>query len=150
MLTMRVAFAITSLLVSTRCLAQSRQETAMTNAETKVLSFEGMRYPVLAYHARIQGLVPIQVKLDDQGRVIDATAISGPSLLAAPSVENVKKWLFGPNGSKSTVIVYRYKILKGTCDDESQLFVLQESNVATVFACPPLVNPSSSQRVRHP
>jgi hypothetical protein len=66
-------------------------------------------------------------------------------LLANPSVENVKKWLFKPNASGTALIIYNYKILDGRCNRDASLFILQGANVATILACPPLVNPSSSK-----
>ena|ERR1700732_4307361 len=126
--------------------AKPQQDQIITDkGDVNVVRFEEMEYPHLAYYTHLQGPVAVRVKLDEQGKVSEAVAISGLPLLASPSVENVKKWLFKPNASKTALIIYNYKILEGRCNRDSSLFILQGANVATVLACPPLVNPSSSK-----
>lgn len=143
----RALFMTAFLAVCGSSLANPRQDQTVTDrGDVNVVSFEEMEYPHLAYYTHLQGSVAVQVKLDRQGKVSEAVAISGLPLLASPSVENVKKWLFKPNASKTALIIYSYKILVGRCNHDSSLFILRGANVATVLACPPLVNPSSSTK----
>jgi hypothetical protein len=122
-----------------------QDQTVTDRGDVNVVSFEEMEYPHLAYYTHLQGSVAVRVKLDERGKVSEAVAISGLPLLASPSVENVKKWVFKPNASRTALIIYNYKILDGSCNRDSSLFILQGANVATVLACPPLVNPSSAK-----
>jgi hypothetical protein len=146
MTAIRSLFMITLLAFCRSSSAKPQQDQAVTDTgDVNVVRFEEMEYPHLAYYTHLQGPVAVRVKLDEQGKFSEAVAISGLPLLASPSVENVKKWLFKPNASKTALIIYNYKILEGRCNRDSSLFILQGANVATVLACPPLVNPSSAK-----
>ena len=143
----RALFMIALLAFCPSNFAKPQQDQTVTDrGNVNVISFEEMEYPHLACYTHLQGPVAVRVRLDEHGKVSDAVAISGLPLLASPSVENVKKWLFKPNASKTALIIYNYKILDGRCNRDSSLFILQGANVATVLACPPLVNPSSSTK----
>jgi hypothetical protein len=145
MIRTRIIFVVLLSVLFVRNLAKPAQNQYVTDAgDVNVMSFEETGYPHLAYYTHLQGSVAIRVKLNADGKVSEAVAISGLPLLAEPSLENVKKWLFKPNGSKTALVIYNYKILSGRCNQESSLFILEGANVATVLACPPLVNPSSS------
>ena len=117
----------------------------MDTGDVNVISFEEMTYPHLAYYTHLQGSVAVKVKLDEQGKVSGAAAISGLRLLADASVENVKKWTFKPNATKTALVIYDYKILSGRCNHESSLFILEGANVARILACPPIVNESKQR-----
>jgi hypothetical protein len=141
----KALFMIALLVFCRSSFARPQQDQIVIDrGDVNVVSFEEMEYPHLAYYTHLQGPVAVRVKLDEQGKVSEAVAISGLQLLATPSVENVKKWHFKPNASKTALIIYDYKILTGRCNRGSSLFILQGANVATVLACPPLVNPSPS------
>lgn len=116
----------------------------MDTGDVNVITFEEMAYPHLAYYTHLQGAVAVRIKLDEQGKVTDAVAISGLPLLAGPSVENVKRWIFKPNATKTGLVIYDFRILDGRCNRDSSLFILQGKNIATVLACPPQVNPSTA------
>jgi TonB family protein len=126
--------------------ALPQQNATVSDKDIEVRIFEDARYPPLAYMARIQGVVTVNVKLDPNGHVSEAAASSGPELLVPPSIENAKKWVFKPNLANAAVIVYNYRILEGRCNHNSSLFILQGPNLATVLACPPIVNESSSDK----
>lgn len=123
-----------------------QQDAMIEDKDINVLAFEDAQYPPLAYNAHIQGIVVVNVGLNDKGQVVNATALSGPLLLASVSIDNVKKWVFNPTAKKTAIIVYNYKILEGRCNHNSTFFILQEKNIATVIACPGVVNPSGSQK----
>jgi TonB family protein len=138
--------AIALLVICEFSFAGQSQNPIVNDRDINVRIFEDVQYPPLAYMARIQGVVTVQVKLGEQGRVVEAVANSGPELLAAASVNNAKRWVFKPNSAKAAVIIYDYKILDGRCNKNSSLFILQGTNLATVLACPPIVNESSSDK----
>ena len=100
-----------------------------------VIDFEEMKYPPIARAARIQGIVVIQVTLDDGGAVKDAEAISGAELLVRECLTNAKKWHFQPNSEKTAVIVYHFELPGGECKSVSGLFMFRGPNLATVIGC---------------
>lgn len=50
-----------------------------------------MTYPLAARRGNVQGVVVVRATLDSDGRVVSASAISGPKLLIADVLANVKK-----------------------------------------------------------
>jgi TonB family protein len=57
----------------------------------KMVSLE---YPRLAAGLRIAGTVVLQVRVDKAGTVLQAHAVSGPTLLVYAALENIKLWRF--------------------------------------------------------
>lgn len=53
-------------------------------------------YPLLARKNRITGVVLVQVTIAEDGRVVEAVAISGPPVLRKSSEEAARKWIFKP------------------------------------------------------
>ena len=53
-------------------------------------------YPPIAKAARAQGSVSVQITVDEEGRVIDAKAVSGHPLLQQSAVSAVRQWRFSP------------------------------------------------------
>lgn len=116
---------------------QGDQDQRVGNEGAIVTSFEEMSYPHLARLANIEGVVVVRVILDDDGKVVSASAITGHDLLVRQALPNASKWRFLPNSSKAAVIIYEFRFADGTCGDtRSQLFVFREPNVASVIACP--------------
>lgn len=109
--------------------------------DTTVLAFKEMVFPPPARGTHMQGVVTIRVQFDDQGKVISASAISGPRALIPLTVANVKEWRFKPNASKTAVIVYKFTIIEGECASLDHMFVFQPPNLANVIACPIPLNP---------
>jgi hypothetical protein len=62
------------------------------SAVTRVLP----AYPPLAKQLRVSGEVKIEVRINAEGRVIAAQAISGPYPLRLPSEYAARKWTFNP------------------------------------------------------
>lgn len=54
------------------------------------------RYPAAATSARIEGVVIIEVEVDESGRVTSARAVSGNGVLRPAAIEAAKNWLFRP------------------------------------------------------
>jgi TonB family protein len=137
----RIVFVISLFAFTLTNCVRAQQNGVPKDDDVRVIDFEDLKYPMLAQQTRTQGAVVVQAKLDDQGGVIDAVAISGSPILVPPTLNNVKKWRFRPNAQKSAIIVYNFTFLEGRCESHGSLFVLQPSNLATVIGCAPAVNP---------
>lgn len=113
------------------------QNEPISDKDINVLHFEELRYPRLALETRIRGLVVIRAKLDKEGRVADAQAISGHPILVSGSLENIKKWRFQPNKQGAVVIIYNFRVLEASCaETNQQFFTLELQNLVTISACP--------------
>lgn len=112
------------------------QEVTISNGNIKVASFEPLDYPAVADTAHVQGAVVVKVQLDDHGKVVGATVISGPDLLTEASMQNARKWQFEPNPKHAAVIVYLFRI-KGVCHENtySSQFIFEPPNLATITSC---------------
>lgn len=53
-------------------------------------------YPAEAKAAGVSGKTQVQVTISEEGRVIEAIAISGPDLLREAAVQAAKQWVFKP------------------------------------------------------
>jgi protein TonB len=53
-------------------------------------------YPESAKRMKVQGVVAVEVVLDESGKVIAATATSGPPMLREPAVQAAKRARFSP------------------------------------------------------
>ena len=123
---------------------QGDQEQKAEIRGTIVTSFEETSYPYLARLARIEGVVVVRVNLDDDGKVVSASAVSGHDLLVRQALPNIRKWRFRANSSKTGVVIYDFKFAEGTCGtSRGQLFVFRKPNVAEVIACPEPAQPDS-------
>ena len=112
----------------------------MFDEKVKLVDFEEIDYPPAARKANVQGTVVIQVRLDDEGHVAGASALSGSPLLIPDALANAKKWTFKPNIYKGAVIVYEFQLIPGPCKANSRsLFRMAHINVAEVTACVPIV-----------
>jgi TonB family protein len=76
---------------STTVLKVSKGVTA-GNAVTKASPI----YPPIARQMKAWGEVQVEITIDENGRVIEAKAISGPSVLRAAAEEAARKWVFRP------------------------------------------------------
>ena len=62
----------------------------------KALSIPKPNYPAAARAQRVSGMVSVQVTVNEEGRVIAATAVSGPPLLQAEAVAAARQARFSP------------------------------------------------------
>jgi protein TonB len=53
-------------------------------------------YPEAARQQRLQGMVVLDLRMGQDGRVREVTAVSGPPLLAQAATAAVKQWRFRP------------------------------------------------------
>ena len=144
-LTMRPIVLIICLLFVSPLHSGPAQNSPPKGDDVAIVEFKDLLYPIPAQIGRHQGSVVVQVKLDDHGKVSDATAILGHPYLAIAAVANVKQWRFRPNASESAIIVYNFIFIEGRCESHGSLFVLEPSNRATVIGCSAAVNPSASR-----
>jgi TonB family protein len=101
--------------------------------ETTVEVLEGMRYPPLARTAHVEGRVVVQVKLNDSGGVVSASAMPSEKVVAMlipDAVSNARKWRFHPNPNKVAEIVYEFQLLNECIQPQSEWhFVFKAPNV---------------------
>jgi TonB family protein len=130
----KLALAIGAMAMIPIFSSPSPQESAIDDKDIHYTSYEGMNYPPLARQTRIEGVVVVRVKIDDHGRVTDATAISGHELLIQSAIDNAKKWRFETNSHHGAILVYNFRIAPGLCN--SGFFTFQPPNFITVTGCP--------------
>lgn len=63
-------------------------------------------YPVEAKKAGIQGLVKIDVTINKDGEVTEATAVSGPEALREAALAAVKQWRYKPLGVEAKATIH--------------------------------------------
>ncbi|MGH9881613.1 MAG: energy transducer TonB [Pyrinomonadaceae bacterium] len=82
----------------------------------RVISLPRPVYPEEARASRAAGTVRVIVTIDEEGKVADAEAISGPSILQAAAVEAARKAIFEPVLKEGqpvkakTVIAYSFQV----------------------------------------
>jgi TonB family protein len=119
----------------------AQQESGERDDRVAVTHWEELKYPPLAVQARVQGVVVVQVKLDNDGRVLESSAIWGSRLLIPDCLANAKKWQFQPNSQKDVVIVYRF-FFDDACrpgPSYSSTFKFEEPNFASIACCLPFI-----------
>lgn len=147
MLAQRNVLFLGSLLLVFLASRAAAQNEPVGDEDIKVVHFEELRYPSLAWQARIRGLVVIRAKLDKEGKVVDAEVISGHPILIQGALKNIKKWSFQPNKQGAVVIVYKFRILSADCaEGNQQFFTLELPNFVTVSACPIHLQTQTSSR----
>jgi protein TonB len=65
-------------------------------------------YPGLAQLAHLQGVVIIEATINERGRVVNATLLSGVPMLNEAALDAVKKWVYTPtlvNGVPTPIIM---------------------------------------------
>lgn len=136
-------FLVLSLLTFFRgtCLSQQHTvpgaEAPLNPQDIQVVHFEEMKYPAIAQRAPFssEGVVVIQISLDEQGKVSEAKVISGNPLLVPDALANIKKWQFSSTKEKTGIIVYNFRRILGQCGSLTSLFALQHPNFVTVMGC---------------
>jgi TonB family protein len=120
--------------------AQSQKDRTIYDKEISVLDYEDLVFPAIAATAHVEGVVVVRIELDDNGKVLDAEALSGPDLLVHQTVENARKWRFKPNPKHAAIIVYNFRI-EGVCHSVRQgssfsQMIFYPPNFAAITACP--------------
>ena len=136
--TSRVLTALALLSISSPLLAQ--HNVALHDKDVRAIHAEDISYPAAAFTAGTQGVVVVRAKLDTQGNVIEAEAISGSDVLIPRTVENAKKWQFEPNSESAAIIVYNFRI-HGVCQTagvHSQM-IFYPPNFAEITGCSAII-----------
>jgi TonB family protein len=123
---------------------RTQQKDKADHNDTVVMKFAELQYPAASRAARIQGVVVLQVDLDNAGKVIAVNPITAPPLLASEAAANVRNWRFRPSAHKKAVIVYDFRISDGACRPEKGYFTFTEDNLATILGCSVEMEPSTS------
>jgi hypothetical protein len=132
----RNALLAASLLVTPISCVHAQQDSTISDKEISVLDFHELGYPPLALQTRTQGVVVVRTRLDNEGKVVEAVAISGSELLIPASVANAKKWQFQPNARRVAVIVYNFRLsYAAKCKSTGSFFTLEAPNFATIIDC---------------
>ncbi len=141
---------LTAVLCSSARAQQPQVQALINYKDVEVVDFEEMKYPLLAQYApdQSEGVVVVQVTLDDEGRIADAKAISGNFLLVPETLANIKKWHFRSTGGKTAIIVYNFRKIAGECHSSSSVFTLQRPNFVTVLGC--LATSEAWLKIEHP
>jgi len=101
-----------------------------------LVSFEDLDYPYGPRAGMEQGLVVVDLRLDDKGVPVSASALTGPKLLIPYATANAKQWRFEPNAQRRAIVVYDFSIGGGACHDPSRsLFLLRRPNFAEIKSC---------------
>lgn len=69
---------------------------ASTIISSKAISKPTPAYPALAITMRVQGTVPVQILIDEQGRVVQAQATGGHPLLQKAAADAARRATFSP------------------------------------------------------
>jgi hypothetical protein len=122
------------------------RETQEEPVRQRLVSFEDMAYPPIPRAAREQGIVVVDLRLDDSGVPVSAFALTGPALLIPDATANAKKWRFEPSAQRRAILVYEFSIGPGHCHDRSQsLFLLRRPNFAEIRSCENILEGRVSQ-----
>ena len=122
-----VAWALLPLFSTT-----AKQEITLHDKDMTIASAEDLSYPLNAYN--IQGVVVVQAKLDNNGKVVMATAVSGDERLIPDCLANTKKWRFQPNPQRAAIIVYNFRHT-GSCKVETSMSTVQPPNFVSITGC---------------
>ncbi len=63
---------------------------------SKITSHPQPEYPADAIAMHVHGAVKVSVIIGENGRVLDAKAVSGPALLGPAAAQAVRNWTFEP------------------------------------------------------
>ena len=116
---------------------QAQEDATVSDKDMSITNFEDIGYPPLARRTRTQGVVVVRIKLDKDGNVADAVALSGSEFLMPASVANAKKWRFEPNAQRAAVIVYNFRMPHAACKSQTNVSfsMLQAPNFVTITGC---------------
>ena len=132
----RTVWTVALLVIAPFIQIEAQQNVVITDDDMKVVTFEDMKYTALGRTARVQGIVVVRAKLDDQGKVVDAVAISGNQVFVPDCIANARRWRFRPNAQRAAIIVYNFRLSDGISNSGCDHFMLEPPNFATITTCP--------------
>lgn len=83
---------------------------APNGVQRSIQHVDSLEYPRLAWLARIEGDVQLEVQVDPEGQVHLEKGISGHPLLKEAAEENVRGWRFQPGQTEELTITYTFKL----------------------------------------
>src|SRR5262245_54718768 len=82
-------------------------------------------YPILAAVARMSDTVIVEVTINADGTVAEATTIQGHEVFTVAAERSARQWMFDslvdPNHSRKVRITYTFKLITGTSNPEDLL-----------------------------
>ncbi len=117
--------------------------------ELKIIHFEGILYPRLAWQTRISGTVVAHVGVAPDGSISEAKAIKGHPLLLWAVEQPIKKWFFAPGVERSFDLQCDF-VLNGFASARARknTFVVAPLHLRIV-ANPPVVEISEAGTQKH-
>jgi hypothetical protein len=97
-------------------------------------SFEELEIPPFLLAMRIHALAVV-ADLDERGRVVSTSDLSGGERTLPLARENLKKWTFVAGGPRRAVVVYYFKVQGGCLSKSTSHFQLTLNNFVTVTGC---------------
>ena len=67
-------------------------------------------YPVLAQKHGIEGIVIVELKVDEEGKVAGAQVVNGHSVFRSVSIDAAKRWEFKTGGGMEGTIRFTFKL----------------------------------------
>jgi TonB family protein len=108
----------------------------------------GIIYPRVARLARVTGEVTVEFEIGADGRVIDAKALSGPSLLRAASVKTAKQWHFKASDNEESTFRATFEFrLEGLCRTTqscNERFVIHYPDRIVITSEIPVIQPAAA------
>jgi TonB family protein len=97
-----------------RAQEQSGQPISVESGEDGLLHWARIDYPRRAMERRVEGVVAIEINIDERGQVADARVLSGPDELRRAALQSVLQWHYDPGKrppGKATVSIH-YRLPK--------------------------------------
>jgi TonB family protein len=139
-MTARIVISMISVLaLSSFSSVGAQHESTINDNEIKLVDFEDLTYPTPARTAHIEGVVVVRASLNDKGKVVEVTAVSGNDVFIPECLANARKWRFQPNAMKAVVIVYNFRMTYAVSKSGCSQFMLQAPNFATITSCVPTI-----------
>ena len=98
-----VAATAALLLLWTPAEGQDFQRVSSERAMSAAKKKDDPVYPPMAKRMGVEGVVEIDVFIDEAGKVLDAKKVAGHPVLVNAAIKAVKKWEFDPIGGRPAV-----------------------------------------------
>lgn len=131
---------------------------AMFAAEPKPVEVAIPGYPRLPSGAREEGEVNVDLQIDNDGKVLNARATTGPERLRPWAQAAALKWRFEGSMPGTTHVVFAFVLQKGLTDppaitsvftSPNRVVVLAERRDLVIIADPPLENMGKQKRPKN-
>lgn len=124
--------ALLAALLATSSPVVAEEAETLLDEEIRVRHFVEMQYPLAAWLKAQTGLAVVRAKLDAEGTVIQAEALSGPRLVLKDVLANVKKWRFAPSKKGQAIVIYDFR-MEDSCQSPCRSqFLWRAPNVAVI------------------